>query len=385
MQPLLADHEEAAIADAAQFAREVVNPQAGAWEVERRVPTETLREAAAAGLTGLVVAEADGGRGLSFTAMARVMEELASADMAFAFSLVVHNNLMRSVANNGTPAQKERYLPALKAAETIGAFLLTEPRGGSDAAAIETTARRDGDGWVIDGAKSWITNATSAGLLSVYAQTDPAAGGRGIACFLVEADAPGVQREPPYRMLGGHAMGAGGFRFEGCRVADEAMMIAPGQGFKAALGGIDLARANVAAMCCGIMRSGLDTALEYVSKRPAFGQTMADFQGLQWMLADVATDLHASRLMAYEATRTIDASGAAPMEAAHAKKFATRAALKGLADCMQVMGANGMKHDYPLARHLAGAKLAQYLDGATEIQNVVISRALFRPYRQRAG
>lgn len=385
MQPQLADHEENRIADAARFAREVVAPQAAGWEIERMLPVAVLREAAAAGLTGLVVPQGDGGQGLSFSAQGRVLEELAAADLAFAFTLVVHNNLMRSIAGNGTPEQKARYLPRLVSAELIGAFLLTEPRGGSDAAAIETTARREGDGWVIDGAKAWITNTSTAGLLSVYAQTDPQAGGKGIACFLVEADAPGVTREPPYRMLGGHAMGAGGFRFEGCRVGDDALMLPPGQGFRAALGGIDIARASVAAMCCGLLRSGLDTALEYVSSRPAFGQTLADFQGLQWMLADVATDLHACRLMAYDALRAIDATGAAPMQAAHAKKFATRAALKGLTDCMQAMGANGLRHDFPLARHLAGAKVAQYLDGATEVQNVVISRALFAPYRQRAG
>lgn len=384
MQSRLTEREEAAVANAAQFAREVINPQAAAWETEHRAPVEVLREAAAAGLTGLVLAEADGGQGLSFTAMARIMEELASADMAFAFSLIVHNNLMRAVADQGSANLRQRYLPTMLSGETIGAFLLTEPRGGSDAAAIETVARRDGDDWIINGAKSWITNATTAGVLSVYAQTDPDAGSRGIACFLVDANTEGVSREPAYRMLGGHALGAGGFRFENCRVPGEALLVEPGQGFKAAMGGIDLARANVAAMCCGLLRRGLDTALEHVSNRPAFGQVMADFQGLQWMLSDVATDLHACRLMAYEAMRMIDEQGAAPLEAAHAKKFATRAALKGLSDCMQAMGANGMRHDYPLARHLAAAKMAQYLDGATEIQNVVISRALFAPYRQRA-
>ncbi|HZD25418.1 MAG TPA: acyl-CoA dehydrogenase family protein, partial [Alphaproteobacteria bacterium] len=321
----------------------------------------------------------------SFTAMARVMEELAAADLAFAFSLVVHNNLMGAIANAGSEAQRRRYLPAMTAFDAVGAFLLTEPKGGSDAAAIATTAQRDGGAWVIDGAKSWATNAALADVLSVYAQTDPAQGWRGIACFLIDADAPGVVREEAYAMLGGHAMGAGGFRFEGCRVEDSQMLVPPGQGFKAAMAGIDLARANVAAMCCGMLRSGLDTALAYISGREAFGQPLADFQGLQWQLADVATDLHAARLMAYEATRLLDAEGTAPLAAAHAKKFATRAALKGLAECMQALGANGLTHDYPLARHLAGAKIAQYLDGTTEIQNVVIARALLKPYREAGG
>jgi alkylation response protein AidB-like acyl-CoA dehydrogenase len=146
------------------------------------------------------------------------------------------------------------------------------------------------------------------------------------------------------------------------------------------MSGIDLARACVAAMCCGILRTSLDVALGYAAGRRAFGQRIADFQGLQWQLADVATDLHAARLMAYEAMRLIDAGQAAAIEAAHAKKFATRVALTGVAECMQAMGADGYKHDFPLARHLACAKMGQYIDGTTEIQNVVIGRALLKPY-----
>jgi alkylation response protein AidB-like acyl-CoA dehydrogenase len=383
MELALSAAEQAIVDNAADFAERVVAPHASAWETGRELPRDALRAAADAGLTGLLVPPALGGKGLSFTAMARVMEELAAADMAFAFSLVVHNNLMGAVASQAGEDLRERHLPALMTADRLGAFLLTEPGVGSDAAAIATTARRDGDGWIIDGAKAWATNAAAANTLSVYAQTDASAGWRGIACFLVDADAPGVIREPAYAMLGGHAMGAGGFRFEGCRVGDGEMLVPPGQGFKAAMAGIDVARANVAAMCCGMLRTGLDVALRYISERPAFGQAVADFQGMQWQLADVATDLHAARLMAYEATMAIDRDGSAPLPAAHAKKFATRAAMSGLNECMQALGANGLKHDYPLARHLAGAKIAQYLDGTTEIQNVVISRALLKPYRQQ--
>ena len=179
--------------------------------------------------------------------------------------------------------------------------------------------------------------------------------------------------------MGAHVMGAGGFRFEDCRLSDDAMLFPPGEGFKGAMAGIDLARANVAAMCCGMMANSLDVTLVHAGDRRAFGQRVLDFQGLQWQLADVATDLHAARLMAYAATRAIDAGQRAAIAAAHAKKFATRAALKGIADCMQVMGADGYKHDFPLARHLACAKMAHYIDGTTEIQNVVISRDLLRP------
>ena len=380
MDSALEPFEQRVIAAATNFAAGTIAPNAAAWEQQRCMPADGIRPAAQAGLTGLLLDEAQGGQGLSKTAMARVMEELSMADMAYAFILVVHNNFMNAIAQAGSQAQRERYLPAMLSGECLGAFLLTEPQSGSDAANVTTTARRNGDGWIINGAKAWITSAASADLLSVYAQTDAAKGWRGIATFLVEADQPGVIRETPYSTMGAHVMGTGGFRFEDCRVSDDAVLMPAGEGFKGAMAGIDLARANVAAMCCGMMANSLDTALEYATARRAFGQRVADFQGLQWQLADVATDLHATRLMAYAATRAIDAGQPAAIPAAHAKKFATRAALKGIAECMQAMGADGYKHDFPLARHLACAKMAHYIDGSTEIQNVVISRELLRPY-----
>ncbi|MBL6952330.1 MAG: acyl-CoA dehydrogenase family protein [Alphaproteobacteria bacterium] len=378
MDSALTSSEQRMIDAAADFAAGVIAPNAAAWEQQRCLPPEGIRPAAQAGLTGLLLTEAEGGHGLSKTAMARVMEELSMADMAYAFVLVVHNNFMNAIAQAGSQAQRERYLPDMLSGECLGAFLLTEPQSGSDAANVTTTARRDDGGWILNGAKAWITSAASADLLSVYAQTDAAQGWRGIATFLIAADHPGVIREAPYSTMGAHVMGTGGFRFEDCRLSDDAVLFPPGEGFKGAMAGIDLARANVAAMCCGMMANSLDVALAYAANRRAFGQRVLDFQGLQWQLADVATDLHAARLMAYTATRAIDAGEQAAIPAAHAKKFATRAALKGIADCMQVMGADGYKHDFPLARHLACAKMAHYIDGTTEIQNVVISRDLLR-------
>jgi len=363
----LSDSEQRIVDIAADFAVNHVAVNASAWEAERRWPIESLKAAADAGLTGLLVPTEHGGKAISCTAMARVMEELASADMAFAFALVVHNNLMGNIAKNAGDELRERYLPALARMDKAGTFLLTEPQSGSDAANVLTTATRDDKHWVLNGSKAWASNGVGAQTLSVYAQTDPSAGWRGVACFLVDTDAPGVVREPAYEILGGHALGASGFRFESCRVSDADMLVGPEAGFKAAMAGIDIARANVAAMCAGMLRTSLNTALETTATRSAFGQTLDQFQGLQWQLADVATDRHAARLMAYEACGKIDRN-----------EDATRVALSGISECMQAMGANGLKHEYPLARHLACAKIAQYLDGSTEIQNVVISRALQR-------
>lgn len=367
------------------FASEVIAPNAESWEHDRRLPREVVRQASDAGLGGLVVPKDLGGKGLSVAAMAKVMEELSYADFACAFALVVHNNFCRSLAANGTPEHLEHHLASSIAGETIGSFLLTEPQSGSDAANLRTTAVADGDDWVISGTKAWVTNSDKTDIMATYLQTDAKQGWRGIACVLVDRESPGVTAEPPYDLLGAHAMGAGVIRFDDVRVPKSRTMMGPGEGFKAAMAGIDVARATVAAMCAGMLRSGLDTAYRCILDREAFGQPIADFQGIQWQLADVATDLYAVSLMAYDAARAIDAGENAPLAAAHAKKFATRAALTGLAQCMQAMGADGLKQAHPLARHLAGAKAAQYMDGTTEIQNVVISRGMRKAYEVGAS
>lgn len=360
------------------FANDVIRPNAAAWERDRRAPRDALQAAAESGLCGLLVPEALGGQGLDLVAMARIMEVLAAADLGFSFSLVVHNNLASSIARHGEPHHHDAYLPDMIAGRRIGAFLLTEPQGGSDAANVRTTATKDGDGWRLNGEKAWATSGSHADILSVYAQTDPDAGHRGVATFLVPGDADGVERLPPYRMLGGHAIGAAGFKFHDVAVDGSACFIRPGNGFKAAMQGIDAARVNVAFSVCGMLRDGLETAIAFASGRSLFGKRNTAFQGLQWLLADAASDLEAAYALAQKAAAALAAGDhGATILAAHAKKYATRVAFNRLNDCMQAMGAWGLTQDHPVARHLAGAKIAQYLDGANEIQNVVIARSLF--------
>ncbi|MEQ9642937.1 MAG: acyl-CoA dehydrogenase family protein [Alphaproteobacteria bacterium] len=372
MEPSLTANEQALVERATAFARDEVAPNAAAWETGKVVPRDTLAAACRAGFAGLLVDEAQGGAGIGAVAVGRVLEELAAADLAFAFAVVVHANLAGNIARNGSPAQKAKYLPAMLAGETIGAFLLTEPGAGSDATAIATRASQHGDGWRLDGAKAWCTNAATADVLSVYAQSGDKA--RDIVCLLVDADHDGVTREPTYATLGCHAMGTAGFSFGNCRLGPEALFIQAPRAFAAAMGGIDIARAVLAAMCCGLLRTSLEVALRYGASRHAFGQPIGDFQGWQWQLADVETDLAAARLLAYDALSTMQAGAPATLACAHAKKFATRAAMTGVTQCMQAIGANGFRHDLPLARALAAAKMAAFLDGTTEIQNVVISR-----------
>lgn len=367
---------EGIVEAAAVFASTYLRANASEWERSRSMPREMFLRAADAGLCGLLVPPAQGGSGLDFSTLIRVVETLAYVDFAATFALVVHNNHVRAIGSSGSDQQVQRWLPDMIAGRTVGAFLLTEPKGGSDAAQIATLAEPDGTGFRLSGEKAWVTNSTHADLLNVFAQTDPGNGPRGIASFQVPADSEGVVRIPAYDMLGGYAMTAGGFRFENVRIEPDQLLVPPGRGFKAAMAGIDIARAVVAGMCCGMLQSCLDTVMPRLSKRQAFGRPLLEQQGLAWQIADVATDLAASRLLAADAARLIDADQSAVVAAAHAKKFATSATLDGVAACMQAMGADGLKHEYPFSRHLAAAKIAQYIDGTTEIQNVVITRAL---------
>jgi alkylation response protein AidB-like acyl-CoA dehydrogenase len=373
----LAPRERTVVERARAFARDQVAPHAAGWERRREHAGATLRLACREGLAGVLLAETHGGLGLGLTAAARVFEELAAAHLPFAFSLVVHANLVRGLGRLGTAAQIEAHVPALLAGDRVGAFCLTEPGAGSDAAGIVTRAGRDGDGWRIDGEKAWVTNGAFADLCCVYAQTDAPQGARGIVALLVPAGSAGVERLPAEAMLGGHAMGTTRLRFSNCRVADRDVLAPAGRGFAAAMAGIDVARVLLGAMCCGMLGDSLERAVGYAGTRRAFGRAIAEFQGLQWSLADVATELAAARALTYETARAVDAGADAGAASAHTKKFTTGAALRGVTACMRAMGAVALRDDHPLGRHLAAAQIAEYLDGTTGIQNVVIARALF--------
>ncbi len=366
------------IESAEQFAAEALAPYAEEWERRGAVPDAALHLAAAkAGLTLLMNDPPHGPGRVRFPVAGRVAEVLAEACMPFALVALAHNYVAWALRGAPSDSVRAKYLPAMYAGETIGVFCLTEPQGGSDAANIQTSARKVGDQWVLQGEKAWIMRAASADFFGVYAQTEPGSGARGMAMFAVDADAAGVERFG-FDLFAGRAFGMGGFRLHDVAVDESALLVPPGEGLRSALAAIDVARATVASMCCGLLRRGVDEAVTYTQSRNAFGQTIADFQGIQWMLADAATDLEAARALADRALEALEAKQNGSVLAAHAKKFASRMALSRLADCMQVMGANGAKSETASSRHLGYAKLAQYLDGATEIQNVVISRNLFR-------
>lgn len=376
LDDVLTPEERAVVVRARAFGEQHVAPHAARWEWERRYPLETIRAACAAGLHTIELAREHGGQGLSFSCKLRAFEEIARHDFAFAFALINHHNAVARLARDGHPTLVARLLPHMVAGEVLGCAGLSEPGVGSDFGALQTEAVKVAEGWRLNGAKAWITNAAVAGLSVVYAQTDKAQGYRGIACFAVEADRPGFHRDPPFELHGGHAIGVGGFRLVDYIAPDEAVLHPPGQAFKAALAGINGARTYVAAMCCGILQASLEMAVRYTRHRRTFGQPVLDHQGVRWKLVDAATDLEAARLLVYRAARLIDESGDAVLPAAYAKKFATEMALRRIADCIQAMGANGLSAAYPLARHLACAKIAAYTDGSIEMMNERIGAGL---------
>ena len=367
--------DESIIDKAKLFAKEHLKSRAEHWEQTRQQPEKTLRTAISQ-FAGIWIPKALGGNGRSMATVARVYEELAKVDIGFTCGLAVHNIVTIAASLIENTSLRDRYLGKLMSGEAIGAFLLTEPDIGSDATSIQTLATEKNNKYIINGSKAWVTNGVNADLLAVFAQTIPGSSAKGIAAFMVRPDMPGVSAKPAYQILANHAMGINEFKFTNCAADAELMVFAPGAAFRAAMDGINIARFGVAAMCNGALEEGLNTAVDYAKKREAFGRAIINHQGIQWQLAEVATKLEASRMLTYRTAEIIDKGENVTVMAAHAKKFATRAAFEGLSTAMQVMGANGLLRENPLARQMSGARVTYYMDGTTEIQNVVIGRSL---------
>ena len=371
----LSQVDEHFIRKARSFADEHLKPHAEHWEQSKHQPEKTLRLAISK-FAGIRVPEELGGSGGTAATIARVYEELAKVDIGFTGALAVHNNVTIAVSLIENLAVRDRFLHRLMSGDAVGAFLLTEPDAGSDATSIQTSATANEDKYSLNGTKAWVTNGVNADLLVVFAQTAAESRARGIAGYLVPADTPGISAKPAYNMLGNHAMGVNELEFSNCAVDAELMVFGPGSGFKAAMFGIDIARFGVAAMCNGALEGGLNTAVEYAQKREAFGRSIIHHQGLQWQLAEATTRLEASRMLTYRTAEIMDRGEDFTIMAAHAKKFATHAAFEGLSAAMQAMGANGVLRENPLARQLSGARVTYYMDGTSEIQNLVIGRSL---------
>jgi alkylation response protein AidB-like acyl-CoA dehydrogenase len=362
------------------FRQTVINPNAADWEAKQCQPVEALLDAAKMGLLKLETPASAGGYGLSFLTKLAVCEEMSRGCMAFTFALINTQNVAARLAETGNDRYLSTHVPALMAGERFGATALSEPGAGSDFAGISTIATKVAGGWELTGEKGWITNGEIADLFVTYAQTDRAAGWRGIGSFLVDGTKAGFTRVQPYRLAGGHAIGAGGFKLESYFVPDEDVLLGPGDAFKSAMSGVNGARVYVAAMCAGLVADALQQAVTYGGTRETFGAPLLAHQGLKWTLADVATELEAMRGLTHWAGTLIDEKRDAVMRAAQAKKFATDRAVGLIETCIQAMGAHGLRAEHGLGRHLICAKIAGYTDGSIEMMNERIGAGLSKEY-----
>jgi alkylation response protein AidB-like acyl-CoA dehydrogenase len=362
---------------ARELAAAEMAPLAATYEEESRFPREVFRTLGRAGLLSLPYPEEYGGGGQPYTVYLQVLEELAAAWLTVGIGVSVHTLACHPVAAFGNQAQRDELLPDLLGGELLGAYCLSEPQSGSDAAALTTSARLDPDQgtWVVDGRKAWITHAGEADFYAVMVRTgDP--GPRGISCLLVDADTPGLSAAPPEHKMGANASTTAQVVLDQARVPADRLVGAAGQGFEIALAALDSGRLGIAACAVGLAQAALDVATSWARERRQFGRPVGEFQGLSFLLADMATGVAAARALYLEAARLRDAGRPFGTAAAMAKLFATDMAMRVTTDAVQVLGGYGYVQDFPVERYLREAKVLQIVEGTNQIQRVVIGRSL---------
>lgn len=359
------------------FARERLAPHAAEWDRQSTFPAEALKELAGLGAWGMVVAEEWGGAGLDYLSLAVALEEIAAGDGATSTILSVQNSLVCGILNRyGSDAQKERWLRGAASGELLGCFCLTEPHVGSDAAAIKTRAVRSGDGWILNGCKQFITSGKHAKIAIVFAVTDPAAGKKGLSCFLVPTDSPGYQVARIEEKLGQHASDTAQILFDDCRVGGDCLLGSEGDGYRIALSNLEAGRIGIAAQSVGMARSALEAALRYAREREAFGKPIFQHQAVAFRLADMATQLEAARQLVWHAASLRDAGQPCLKEASMAKLFASEAAERICSDAIQIHGGYGVVADFPVERIYRDVRVCQIYEGTSDIQRLVIGRAI---------
>ena len=372
----LSDDQRAFQELARDFAANEMTPFAAGWDEDCTFPVETLRKAAALGFAAIYVKGDVGGAGLSRLDGALIFEELAAGCASTAAYISIHNMVAWMVDAFGSDDQRRRWLPALARMDTFASYCLTEPGSGSDAAALTTRAARDGDSYVLNGAKAFVSGGSRSGLYMCMVRTGEE-GPRGISCLVVEDGAPGLSFDKQEKKLGWHSQPTAAVIFEDCRVPVANRLGAEGEGFKIAMRGLDGGRVNIAACSLGGARACLEAARAHMLVRTQFGQRLADFQALQFKLADMATELEAARLMVLRAAAALDAGAAdATMHCAMAKRYATDVGFHVCNEALQLHGGYGYLRDYPIERFLRDLRVHQILEGTNEIMRVIIARKL---------
>jgi alkylation response protein AidB-like acyl-CoA dehydrogenase len=361
---------------AREIAEAEIVPSAPAWDRDHRFPAELFPKLAELGLMGVCVPEEYGGAGADFLSYILVLEELSRADAGVGVTVAVHTSATTlPILAFGTDEQKARFVPPLARGEQIGAFALTESSSGSDAGSLRTRAEPDDDGWVLTGAKQWITNGSVAGLVLLFARTDLSTeGARGVSAFLLDAAHVRITREE--EKLGLNSSTTSDLVVEGARVGRDRLLHEEGRGFRVAMATLDGGRIGIAAQALGIAQAAFDVARAYALEREQFGRRISGFQAIQWKLADMATEIDAARLLVYRAAWLKQQGLPHTAEGAKAKLFASEMARRQTAEAIQVLGGYGYTKEFPVERYYRDAKITEIYEGTNEIQRLVIARSI---------
>jgi len=362
-----------------EFAEKEIAPIAAELDKKEEYPTKTLEKMAKLGLLGIIIPAEYGGAGLDTISYATVIEEISRKCASTGVITSVHNSLAAwPIIKYGTDQQKKKYLPILAKGEKIGAFAGTEPNAGSDLAAMQTIAKLKGNKYIINGSKTFITSGPKAGIIIVFAVTDKAAGAKGISAFIVESNMKGFKVGSIFEKLGIHASLTSELIFEDMEVPKENLLGAEGDGFKIALSTLDGGRIGIAAQAVGIAQAALDESVEYSKQRQQFGKPISSFQAIQWMIADMATRIEASRYLVYNAAYKKDKGERISKEAAMAKLFASETAMDAVIKAVQIHGGYGYTKEYTVERLFRDAKITEIYEGTSEVQRMVISGSLLK-------
>jgi alkylation response protein AidB-like acyl-CoA dehydrogenase len=375
---MLLDQDHLMIRDAVRtFVRDAVTPNAAQWDRDRKFPTDVHRQLAELGAYGVLVPEEYGGAGLDALALALILEEIAAGDGGTSTAISVNNCPVCSILlTYGNEQQKRDWLTPLARGEMLGAFCLTEPQAGSDASALRTTATRDGDSYVLNGVKQFITSGKNGNVAIVMAVTDKSAGKRGISAFVVPTDTPGYVVARLEEKLGQHSSDTAQIVFDNCRVPAANLIGAEGEGYRIALSGLEGGRIGIAAQSVGMARAAFEAALAYAKERESFGQPLFAHQAVQFRLADMATQLEAARQLIWHAASLKDAGQPCLTEAAMAKLFASEAAERICSAALQIHGGYGYLSDFPVERIYRDVRVCQIYEGTSDIQKILIARGL---------
>jgi butyryl-CoA dehydrogenase len=375
---MLLTEEQTLIRDAARrFAAEELTPNAARWDREEEFPAQALRAMGELGLMGMLVPPAWGGAGTDHVSLAVALEEIAAGDGATSTIMSVQNSVVCvPILRYGSEAQKERYLRPTASGECLGAFCLTEPHAGSDAAAISTRATRTDQGWLLNGTKQFITSGKHADLAIVFAVSDASAGKRGISAFLVPTKTPGYRVARLEKKLGQRASDTAQIAFENCEIPADHLLGEAGSGYKIALGNLEGGRIGIAAQAVGMARAALEAASHYAKERTSFGVALNAHQAIAFRLADMATQLEAARQMVLHAAALRDAGRPCLREASMAKLFASEMAERVCSDAIQIHGGYGYVEDFPVERLYRDVRVCQIYEGTSDVQRMVIARQL---------